>query len=421
MCLSTGFTSTFSTHPIPKIAAALSLALLLFISTLILLNQETALAQVKLERASAPKAANLIIGSMVEVGDPLDRIQCLDGYTATAYAKDLAAPHGLALDLAGNLYVSEATLGRVSQVGTGGVITPLITGLADPEGVTLDNLGNLYVVEDIEDGRVVKRAANGVTTTLAAGLENPEGITWVNEGGGILYVTESTLQSSAAISSIDPNDYRTYVTTVPPAGGAATRILTRTAEVLSVSPTVNVSFWSYTGDIVKGSDGLLYFSNELSGQEISGTTTVEIIPGFPISVTYHFSSTESIFTIDPADNPATESAFADGLIAPEGLSFSANGEFPLYVTEEDIGGGVGRLSRVDAAGSETILCTGFSTLEDLVVGADGSLYVAEDINGLIIRIRNEPVSEPPPTPTSTPTSTPEPGAGTQVWLPIILH
>jgi len=383
---------------------ALLLAWLLLGSTLIVFNQKAVLAQAGLSIG----IGDIGLVEALAVGDPVDRIQCLAGYTPTLYAENLKDPHGLAFGPDG-LYVSEESAGRVSRVGANGSLTTIMTGLTGPEGLAFDNQGNLYLVEDIEGGRLIKRTGAGLTMTLFSGLENPEGITWVAGGspGGVLYVTESTIQAAVTISSIDPSDYRTHVTVIS-ATGVATRILTRTAVVTpSDSPiptSVDGLFWSYTGDIVKGPDGLVYFSNELSGQEITGTYYLGGV--FPIS--YRFESTESIFTVDPAAGaPVTETPFADGLTAPEGISFSADGDFPLYVAEENIGGGQGRLSRLDAAGNRTIVCTGFKTIEDVLVAQDNAIYVSEDSTNSIIRIqtKSDPVTPP----------------DKLIWLPLVLR
>jgi hypothetical protein len=66
-------------------------------------------------------------GAPYGVGDPLPRIQCPQGYTATVYAEGLSSPDGLAFSPAGILHVAEEPAGRVSQVGPTGRITPIIT------------------------------------------------------------------------------------------------------------------------------------------------------------------------------------------------------------------------------------------------------------------------------------------------------
>lgn len=336
------------------------------------------------------------------IGDPETRIQCTAGYTAYLFAENLKSPHGLAFDPAGNLYVAETSAGQVSRVNANGSVTPVMTGLNSPEGIAFDAAGNMYVVEDVDDGRVMKKAAGSGGTggsQLAGGLDAPESVIWVDDGSanGILYVTESNLEKAVAEEDNDINEYRTHVTEVS-LSGTSKRLVTTTAEIKLMFP-VNATFWSYTG-LATGPSNILYIANELSGKQISGEYN---------NIPYTASSTESIFTTNPtAANPSV-TAFADGLIAPEGLTFSTNGSFPLYVTEEDISdddSGTGRLSQVDAAGNRTDLCTGFSTVDDVVIDDNGWLYVSEDLNGTVIQIRSETGSAPD---------------NEFVWLPIILR
>jgi sugar lactone lactonase YvrE len=180
-------------------------------------------------------------------------------------------------------------------------------------------------------------------TDLATGLDAPEGVVWTPSG--TVYVTESNVEFTP-----NPLDYQTRVTAVSPLG-AVTTIRT------------DIRGWSYAG-ITMGADGLLYVTNEAAG---TGTT-------------------DGIFIVDPATGERT--LFASGLVTPEGLRFAADGDFPLYVVEEDIGGGAGRLSQVEADGSHAPLCTGFYNIEDVVMDENGRLYVSEDSSGLIIVIED---------------------------------
>ena len=347
------------------------LAAALLLLTAALLRPGTALAQLN-PGSIATSSVTLAIRS---VGDPLPRIQCTQGYTASVYAEGLSSPDGLALSPAGVLHVAEETAGRVSQIGPAGSITPVITGLASPEGIAFDDAANLYVVEDIQAGRLVKRAPNGVTTTLATDLEAPEGVVWASEDR--LYVTESNIQFVT-----NPLNLRTRIAVVS-SSGAVTRVITHTPAVSGF----NVTFWSYAGLSI-GPDGLLYVTNELSGKALTRTVG-------PLTFTLY--TTDSIFSVNPAAGART--LFARDLVAPEGLRYSAGGEFPLYVAEEDIGGGAGRLSRVESDGSHTPLCTGFFSIEDVAIDQQGNLYVSEDTSGLVIRIKSKD----------------------QVWLPLILR
>lgn len=303
------------------------------------------------------------------VGDPLPRIQCTYGYTASLYAQGLSSPDGLAFSPAGLLYVAEEGAGRVSRVGPGGSVTPAISGLTNPEGIAFDDAGVLYVVEDTQAGRLIRVPPSGAATILAAGFDAPEGIVWT--AGGTMHVTESNLQFV-----VNPLDLplETGITAVSPSG-VVTRVLTNTLTFDGARPL----FWSYAG-LVLGPDGLLYASNDISGLAVTRTVTAG-----NVTYTLTLSTTDSIFAVDPA--AGTRTLFASGLVSPEGLHFSANGDFPLYVAEEDVGDGQGRLSRVERDGSHYTLCTGFLAIEDVVMDVEGRLYVSEDGSGSIILLR----------------------------------
>ncbi|MBN1872937.1 MAG: right-handed parallel beta-helix repeat-containing protein [Anaerolineae bacterium] len=279
----------------------------------------------------------------------LPPVQCIAGYTATVYVQGLFSPDGLAFDSSGNLYVAEESIGQVSRVGPGNIITPIIKGLENPEGITFDNAGNLYVVEDVENGRLLKLTPDGNVTSLLTGLDAPEGIVWTPEG--TLYVTESTAQFVS-----NPFDHQTQIIAVFPTG-LITPVLTNTIP------------WSYAG-IEIGANGLLYVTNETSGLILESSSLV---------ATY-----DSVLSIDPVTKK--HSLLASGLVAPEGIRFALNKDFPLYVTEEGTGSGDGKLSRIDANGSATTICNGFYGVEDVISDKYGRLYVSDDGRGVIIKI-----------------------------------
>jgi len=89
-----------------------------------------------------------------------------DGGPATAAT--LRQPNGLALDTAGNLFVSDSGNSRVRKVAPNGVITTVAGNgtPAVPGGMAVDAAGNLFVAH-VDDHRVRKVAPNGVVTIVA--------------------------------------------------------------------------------------------------------------------------------------------------------------------------------------------------------------------------------------------------------------
>ncbi|MEV5834115.1 serine/threonine-protein kinase PknD [Nocardia sp. NPDC052112] len=103
----------------------------------------------------------------------------------------LKNPQDVAVDPAGNVYVSDTSNDRVLKLAAGASTpTPLpFTGLKDPHGVAVDSAGDVYVADRGND-RVVRLAAGAATpTTLPlTGLQGPDGVA-VDPAGNV-YVTE---------------------------------------------------------------------------------------------------------------------------------------------------------------------------------------------------------------------------------------
>lgn len=385
--------------------------------------------------------------SPADIGDPLPRITCTAleenvSYNASIYAEGLNGADGLAFGPDGLLYAAEEKAGQVIQIDAGGQKTAVLTNLTNPEGIAFDTAGNLYVVEDTGNGRLLQRTPSGTVTTLASTLRAPEGVAIGPDGRA--YVTESELELLPPNPGQDDIlNMRSHVTAVDTtAPFTLTRLLTTTPTLLdNIPPEIVGTFNSFAG-ITTGADGLLYVTNELSGLEIMTTTSI-IVPPLPnpIDVTLIFTSTASVFSVDPTaalNTPPTE--IAAGLITPEGLRFTPT-DFPLVVAEEDTSGAEqlrqGRLSWVAANGTRTTFCTGFENIEDVARDESGNFYVSEDGSGFIIQLTRteDPIETETPTPThtatptqtSTPTVSPTPtGTGTPmpeddtaVYLPYI--
>jgi uncharacterized protein (TIGR03437 family) len=129
-------------------------------------------------------------------------------------------PSGVAMDMAGNLYISDTRNNRIRKVAPGGTITTVAGngtagfsgdgGLATsaaldwPSAVAVDTAGNIYIA-DYYNGRIRKVTAGGTITTVAGGgfnfpgvngssatsvlLNNPSGV--AVDAAGNLYFTDS--------------------------------------------------------------------------------------------------------------------------------------------------------------------------------------------------------------------------------------
>ena len=121
-------------------------------------------------------------------------------------------PHGVAVDMAGNVYVADWGNDTIRKVTPDGVVTTLagqagVEGNADgagsgatfngPSALTVDSAGNLYVTDDA-DRTIRKVSPAGVVTTLTDATGNvlqfytAEGV--VVDGAGNLYVAETHVQ-----------------------------------------------------------------------------------------------------------------------------------------------------------------------------------------------------------------------------------
>jgi trimeric autotransporter adhesin len=142
-----------------------------------------------------------------------------DGGPATAASLNM--PSGIAVDSAGNLYIGDSRNNRVRMVTAGGIISTVAgngrsgysgdgdggqataASLNEPTGVAVDSAGNLYI-SDSGDNRIRKVGADGIISTAAgdnggsigdggpatsARLSSPYGLAF--DSAGNLYIADS--------------------------------------------------------------------------------------------------------------------------------------------------------------------------------------------------------------------------------------
>ena len=158
-----------------------------------------------------------------------------DGGTATNAA--LWNPCGLAVDAAGNLFIADESNSRIRKLGTNGIITTVAgtnsagvlgdgglavdAGLNNPLGVAVDAAGNIFI-SDAFNNRLRKVNTNGIISTIAgngtlsycgdggpavaAGLSTLGGITM--DAAGNLFLTDT---GNARIRKVGTNGIITTV------------------------------------------------------------------------------------------------------------------------------------------------------------------------------------------------------------------
>jgi len=172
-----------------------------------------------------------------------------DGGPATA--AQLGWPAQLAVDVAGNLFIVEAAGRRIRKVDPAGIITTVAGGgkpadgrgdggaataaaLKQPIGVAVDPAGNIYI-SDFGDGSIRKVGLDGIISTVAGGGQPADG---VGDNGP---AAEARLDGPSLIS-LDP-------------GGNLFIAENRGERIRKVSPAGLISTVAGNGQVGRAGDG----------------------------------------------------------------------------------------------------------------------------------------------------------------------
>jgi serine/threonine protein kinase, bacterial len=234
-------------------------------------------------------------------------------------------PECVAVDSAGNLYVTDNGNNRVLKLAAGST-TPVelpFTGLKDARGVAVDNAGNLYV-SDTGNNRVLKLAAGSATPVELpfTDLSYPEGVA-VDTAGSIYVPDGGNRVVKLAAGSATPSE-------LPFTG-------INNPRGVAVDTAGNV----YVADL--GSNRVL---------KLAAGSSTQSVPAF------------------------------DGLLSPEGVAVDGAGT--VYVTDS----GNNRVVKL-AAGSSTpteLPFTGLNNPHGVAVDATGSVYVVDDGNSRVLKL-----------------------------------
>jgi uncharacterized protein (TIGR03437 family) len=228
-----------------------------------------------------------------------------DGGQATTVS--LAHPTGVAVDLAGNLYIAEANGNRVRKVSSAGIISTVAgngsstnagdggpatqAGLDSPWHVAVDTSGNLYITQ-INDARVRLVTSGGTITTIAgtgvpgfsgdggpatsAELDRPAGITV--SGSGAVYIADATsgIARVRLLGSFSTGPATISITTTSLSNGT---VLTAGSQTLTATGGTPPYTWTLVGGSLPPGLGLS------SAGVLSGTPTTPGSYTFTVKVT----------------------------------------------------------------------------------------------------------------------------------------
>jgi hypothetical protein len=233
----------------------------------------------------------------------------------------LVSPEGVAVDAAGNVFVTDIALQEVFKVTPAGTETTVGSGLDVPEGVAVDGAGNVYIT-DSQFPAVFKVTPNGVQTMVGHGFSYPSGI--AVDGSSNVYVSDPFIP---AVFKITPAGKQTTV------GGGY-----NTPDGVAVDAAGNVyvadPFNAVVFKITPGG------KQTTVGGKLISPTAVALDTAGNIYITD--TGTDSVVEITPAGVQTTVSS---GLNVPDGVAVDGSGN--LYVVNS-FDKQVVKVDRVDA-------------------------------------------------------------------------
>jgi sugar lactone lactonase YvrE len=243
------------------------------------------------------------------------------GGRQTSVGGHFISPQGVAVDAAGNVYVTDIGLQEVFKITPSGVQNPIGTGLEVPEDAAVDGAGNLYVTDSHADV-VFKVTPGGVQTMIGSGFSYPVGV--AVDGAGNVYVSDPFVPT---VFQITPGGAQTMVGSGynTPAGVAVDA-----AGNVYVADTFSATVFKITPN---GTQTMI-------GSGLVSPAAVAVDAAENVYITD--SATDTVYEVTPSGNQTTVST---GLDVPNGVTLDGFGN--LYVADT-FSGHVTRIDRADA-------------------------------------------------------------------------
>ncbi|MDE3030685.1 MAG: fibronectin type III domain-containing protein [Acidobacteriota bacterium] len=284
---------------------------------------------------TVPAGAALPSGVQVQVGLPLN------------------APHGVAVDSSGDVFVADTGNNRVIKITPAGTQSTVGSGFSSPQGVAVDSSGDVFVA-NTGNNQVVKITPAGAQSTMGSGFASPQGVA-VDSSGDVFVADTGNNQ----------------VVKITPSG---------------TQSTVGSGFAGPTG-VAVDSSGDVFVANTGNNQ------VVQITPsGRRTTLGTHLSSPHGV-AVDAAGNvyvtstgtnqvikitPAgAQSTVGSGFAGPTGVAVDSSGD--VYVADT----GHNRVVEVTPANRQLVIGSGFSGPRGVAVDATHDVFVADTHNNRI--------------------------------------
>ena len=244
---------------------------------------------------------------------------------STTYGTGLAHPQSVAVDAAGNVYITDRDGGQVVVVTPDGATqTPIATGLSIPAGITLDAAGNIYVAA-IGSAEVEEFAAGTYTPTTLGSFAQPAFVA-LDPYGNVLVADRGT-NSIQQLTRATPAPLSFATTSEGSTSSDSPQTVTLTNDgnaslVLSGLSTASANF-SLSGSSTCSSSTTL----AINGACTIGVNFVPTVPGSPLTdaVTIADNNLNVVGAVqtEPLSGTGTQQT-ATVTVAPATISYTTN-------------------------------------------------------------------------------------------------
>lgn len=333
-------------------------------------------------KVSAAGVVTTVAGSAGTTGS-------LDG---TGTAARFNNPQGIAVDAAGNIYVSDTGNSTIRKISTGGVVTTFagtatLTGTADgtgsvarfnfPAGLAVDAAGNVYVA-DHGSSTIRKINSGGVVTTFAGSGGVSGSVDGTLAAARFDHPTALSIDAAGDIYVIDTSNQT--VRKISISGGVVSTLAGSAGLIGKVDGSGGTARFFYPFGIAVTASGTVYVAD--TGNHSIRTVTA----GGSVSTLAGAVGVSGV-----ADGVGGEALFA----YPAGLAVDANGT--VYVADHNnhtvrkitaagavttLAGSAGISGSADGQGS----AARFNGLTGVAVDGSGNVYVADAGNSTIRKI-----------------------------------